>query len=81
MKNELVVRWKSELPSFFAKLKKYALGVAASATAIWTANATLGLQLDEITLAVCKYIIAFSTAVGLTSQLTMKNPPKEQENG
>lgn len=77
MKNEFSTRWKAELPAFFDKLKKYSLGVAASATAIWTANATLNLQLDEITLAVCKYIIAFATAVGLTSQLTMKNPPKE----
>lgn len=77
MKNELFTRWKAELPAFFSKLKKYSLAIAASATAIWTANSTLNLQLDEITLSVCKYIITFATAVGLTSQLTMKDKSKE----
>lgn len=77
MLNEWKTRWKAESPKFFAKLKSAAVVVCASATAVWTANSTLNLELDDITLSICKYTIAFSAAVGLTSQLTMKNPPKE----
>jgi len=77
MLNEFKTRWKAEVPQFFAKLRAIAVTLFTSATAVWTANNFYGLGLDEITLAVCKYAIAFSAATGLTSQLTMKNPPKE----
>lgn len=77
MLNEWKTRWKAEVPKFFARIRSAAVAVCASATAVWTANNTLNLQLDDITLSICKYAIAFSAAVGLTSQLTMKNPPKE----
>jgi hypothetical protein len=77
MLNELKTRWKGEMPKFFVKLKSLAVGVCASATAVWSINSALLLQLDEVTLGICKYAIAFSAAVGLTSQLTLKTPPKE----
>jgi hypothetical protein len=34
----------------------------------------MDLELGEPVLAVCKYSIAFCAALGLTSQLTAKNP-------
>lgn len=77
MLEEWKTRWRGELPKFFVKLKSLAIGVCASATAVWSANAALSLELDDVTLSICKYAIAFSAAVGFTSQLTMKNPPKD----
>jgi hypothetical protein len=38
----------------------------------------MNLQLDESILSVCKYVIAFTAAVGLTSKITAKNPPENQ---
>lgn len=78
MFKEIRKRWKSELPDFFVKVKSIAIGVGSSATAVWLANSSLNLALDEVVLGFCKYTIAFCAAVGLTSQLTAKNPPQNQ---
>ena len=74
----MCARWKAESPVFFKKIKNVAIGVGSSATAVWAVNTSMNLQLDESILSVCKYIIAFTAAVGLTSQLTAKNPPENQ---
>lgn len=71
-----VQRWKAEAPEFFKKLRSVAITIGSSATAVWVSNSSLGLNLDEIFLSICKYTIAFCAAVGLTSQLTAKNPPE-----
>jgi hypothetical protein len=71
-------RWKAESPEFFKKIKKTAIAVGSSAMAVWAANSSLNLELHESVLNVCKYAIAFCSAVGLTSQLTAKNPPENQ---
>ena len=71
-----VQRWKAEAPEFFKKLRSIAITIGSAATSVWLANSTLGLELDEISLSICKYTIAFCAAVGLTSQLTAKNPPE-----
>jgi hypothetical protein len=78
MESLLVKRWKAESPAFFKKLKAIAITIGSSATAVWLANSSLNLNLDEWVLAICKYTIAFCAAVGLTSQLTAKNPPENQ---
>jgi hypothetical protein len=70
----LKARWKAESPEFFIKLKKSAIVVGTSATAVWGVNTVMNLELAEPILTVCKYAIAFCAAVGLTSQLTAKNP-------
>ena len=74
MVQEILKRWKAETPDFFKKLRKIAIGIGSSATAVWVANANMDLELGEPVLAVCKYSIAFCAALGLTSQLTAKNP-------
>jgi hypothetical protein len=71
-------RWKAESPEFFKKLRAIAIAIFTAATSVWVSNSTLGLELDEISLSICKYTIAFCTAVGLTSKLTVKNPPENQ---
>jgi hypothetical protein len=74
----ICARWKAESPEFFNKLKRGAIGVGLSATAVWGVNSSMNLQLDESILSVCKYVIAFTAAVGLTSKITAKNPPENQ---
>jgi hypothetical protein len=76
MVNEWKKRWKAESPLFFEKIKNASILIFSSALAVWTANQSLNLGLDEITLGVCKYCIAFSAATGLTSKLTVKDPTK-----
>jgi hypothetical protein len=79
MINELKQRLKMETPPFFKKLEKLAITVGSSATAVWLANSTMGLELHDTVLTVCKYSIAFCAAVGLTSKLTVKNPEQIQQ--
>ena len=74
MIQEILKRWKAETPDFFKKVRKIAIGIGSSATAVWVANQTMDLELDEPVLGICKYTIAFCAALGLTSQLTAKNP-------
>lgn len=76
MFNIIVQRWKAETPDFFKKLKRVAITLGTSATAVWVANSSMSLSLADPILQVCKYTIAFCAAVGLTSQLTAKNPPE-----
>lgn len=67
-------RWKAETPAFFKKVKRLALAVGVPAFGVWQANSTFALQLDDTTLTICKYTIAVCAAMGLTAQLTAKNP-------
>lgn len=63
-------RWMAESPAFFKGVKKFAAALATSATAVWTANSTMGLNLNETVLTVCKYTIAATIGMGITAQLT-----------
>lgn len=74
----IMKRWKAETPDFFKKVKKVAVTIGTSATAVWVANSSMSLNLADPVLEVCKYTIAFCAAVGLTSQLTAKNPQNLQ---
>ena len=74
----IVKRWKAETPDFFKKLRKVAVTLGTSTTAVWVANSSMSLNLADPVLEVCKYTIAFCAAVGLTSQLTAKNPENLQ---
>ncbi len=70
-------RWVAETPIFFVGVKKVALSLGTSATAIWIVNSTMGLQLSEIVLSGCKYAIAACAAMGMTAQLSkVDNTPK-----
>lgn len=66
-------RWTSETPKFFRRVKRMAVTLGSSATAVWVTNETMSLELDGTILQICKYIIAFSAAMGLTAQLTQAN--------
>lgn len=73
-------RWKSTTPKFFNKIKRLAVALGSSATAVWVTNSSLNLEIDETILNICKYLITFSTATGLTAQLTQETPtPTEEE--
>lgn len=69
-----IKRLKAETPDFFKKLQKLSISLGISAVAVWTANSTLDLQLDETTITICKYTIAVCAAIAGTSQFTAKNP-------
>lgn len=71
-------RWKAGLPDFFKGVRKVAIAAGTSATAIWVANSTMGLQLDPIVLSICKYTIAIAAGMGFTAQLTQKDNPQNQ---
>lgn len=70
----IIKRWKAETPDFFKKVRSFAVGIGVPAFGVWTANQSLNLQLDDVTLTICKYTIAVCAAMGLTAQLTAKNP-------
>lgn len=74
MLKTIVNRWKAETPDFFKKVKRLAIAIGVPAFGVWQANSMFSLQLDEITLTICKYTIAACAAMGLTAQLTAKNP-------
>jgi hypothetical protein len=67
-------RWCAETPKFFKSLQRIAISLGSSATAVWVANDTMTLGLHPTILDVCKYLIAISAAVGVTSQLTQVTP-------
>lgn len=73
-------RWNSETPKFFRQIKKLSITLGTSATAIWTINSSMDLGLDDSILQVCKYLIAFCAAMGLTAQLTRVDNPDENLN-
>jgi hypothetical protein len=68
--NELIERFKSESPVFFKKLKKYALSIGGSATAVLIVNASMNLNLDQTLIAVLGFVVAACAAIAGTSQLT-----------
>lgn len=70
---ELILRFKSETPAFFKQLRKIALYVASGSISVWTANATMGLNLPETLLNVLKYVIVAAAFTGITAQLTKEN--------
>ena len=72
----IIERWNAETPAFFLGVKKLAVSLGSSATAILVANETFSLGLDEPVLTLCKYAIAACAAMGMTSQLTMIPPKK-----
>jgi len=67
---ELINRLKAETPDFFKKVRSIAIYIASGATAAWTANSTMGLNLPETLLDVFKYIIVAAAFTGVTAQLT-----------
>ena len=75
----IISRWKSETPIFFQGIKRLAISLGASATAIWVANDTMGLGLHQPVLDVCKYLIAISAAMGVTAQLTQVQPSQKED--
>ena len=72
-------RWCAETPNFFKGLLKIAITLGSSATAVWVANNTMSLELHSTVLDVCRYLIAISAAMGVTSQLTQVQPNEPQK--
>lgn len=76
----IISRWKAETPGFFKGIKKIAITLGSSATAVWVINDTIGLNLHQPVLDVCKYLIAIAAAMGVTAQLTQVPPKEEKHN-
>lgn len=77
MCQKLIERWNAETPIFFRKMRNLAITIGSSATSVWVANSTMELNLNETLLSVCKYSITFCCAIGLSSQLTKIDTPKQ----
>ena len=69
----LIGRFRAKTPAFWVKVRNIAASVFTGATAVWTANNEMGLNLDQIILSICKYLIAIGAAVGLTAQMTTED--------
>lgn len=67
---QLIVRWKAELPPFFKQMRKYALSIGGSATAVIVANSSMSLNLNPNLISGIGYLIAICAAVAGTAQLT-----------
>ena len=67
-------RWNAKTPSFFVGIKKMALTLGTSATAVLLVNQSFSIDLNGSILSICKYIIVVCAAMGMTSQLTMASP-------
>jgi hypothetical protein len=81
---ELIIRWKAEIPFFWSQVRKVALIVVSSCTAVWVANTTMNLGLDDVAMTIIKYVIAYGAGVGVASQFTIKDPSniyEEQNKG
>lgn len=70
---EIKDRWTSKSPIFFKKIRTIAICIVGTSTAIWTANSTMNLELNETLLQVLKYVIVGGIACGLTANLTKDN--------
>lgn len=71
----IVERWRSKSPSFFKKLRRYAISTATSLGAVIAANATMGLNLNATLISILGYVVAACVAIAGTSQLTKENTP------
>jgi len=67
---ELIERWKTKSPIFWVKIKNLAFAFGGSALSVWTLNTTLSLQLPQIILDICKYVLVAAAAVGFSAKLT-----------
>lgn len=77
--NTILTRWQAETPNFFKGVKKMAITLGSSATAVWVANDTMSLGLHPTVLEVCKYLIAIAAAMGVTAQLTQVDPSQSTQ--
>lgn len=78
MLDETKSRWCSKTPEYFQKIKKIAISLGASATAIWVVNDTMSLELPEFFMSICKYLITASAGMGVTAQLTRDSLNNEE---
>jgi len=72
--NHLIERFKAETPIFWKKVQRFMVIVGGIATAVWTINAQMGLNLDVHIVTVCKYVLVACAAVTLSSQFTINKP-------
>jgi len=56
-------RWKAETPKFFKGVQKLSLTLGTSAVSVWVINDTMNLELPEVILSICKYVIAIAAGL------------------
>lgn len=69
---ELILRWKAEVPSFWVKIRNFALWASGISTAVFQANASMNLELSSIIVDACKYIIVAGLVAAGCAQTTKK---------
>jgi len=72
---ELNLRWQAKSPIFWQKILKLAVTLTTSAIAVLTADMTfnlVGYGVPEFIFKLCGYIVAFGSALGLASKLTIE---------
>lgn len=67
-------RFKSETPAFFKVLRNIAIGAVTVSGVILTLPAVGVLAIPAGVIAIATYVTAIGSAVGITSQLTVKDP-------
>lgn len=72
--NEFITRWKSKSPTFFKKIKVYALIVGGHCAAVISANSVIGLSLHPTIITVLGYIVAACVGIVGTAKLTKEDP-------
>jgi len=68
-----LARFKSNTPEYFVKLRNFAIAIGTAAISVHFAYEAFDLNINEVTIQICDYIIAACFALGLGSQLTTTN--------
>ena len=72
---ELKLRWKAESPLFWQRMLKFAISLGTGAVAFITADQVWNFHqygIPQIVFNIAGYIIAASTALGLSAKITTK---------
>jgi hypothetical protein len=66
----LIERWKAKMPIFWKQVLAVAVVVGSAALGLKTGNVMFELNMPEIVIAVCNYILAVASTLGLAAKLT-----------
>lgn len=76
MFKELKQRWKAESPTFWKKIRNFAITLGTSAVAVLASDKLFDLQtygVPQIVFTIAGYIIVVCTTLGLSAQITKKD--------
>ena len=71
--NELKQRWNGAMPPFWKKIQGYALYIGGALTAVWIADTSLSLHLDNTFRSVISYLIVACAAIAGTAKFAIQD--------